>query len=72
MPALSFARRRRNNLIDALALDEVIRRLRLFGDSEDVLALETIARNVLKRRLDEQDDALRLKTMRPHRPAFAR
>lgn len=60
MATLRFDRRRRNKMIDALTLSEVMKRLALF-DAEDVRAVETIAKNVLKRHMDEQDDTLQQK-----------
>ncbi len=51
-------RRRRNALIDQLSLADVVSRLELFG-VDDAEALAVVARNVLKRRLDEQDDLLK-------------
>ena len=61
-----FDRVRRDKLIDALTLGEVVQRLALY-DTEDVKALAVIAKNVLKRRLNEHDELLRQKSTRqPH------
>lgn len=68
MATLRFDRRRRDKTIDALTLGEVIKRLELY-ESEDLRALETIAKNVLKRRLDEQEETLRRKASGESVPA---
>ena len=54
----SFDRRRRNSQIDQLSLVEVVTRLELF-DVADLSAITVIARSVLKRHLDEQEEQLK-------------